>query len=160
MSYRLIAGYTVLAAFSLAFLVIVIIVIRVITLDPPEPSTPHTRLPTYVVRKGDSLAAISEKSGVPVARIESLNPRLDPLALLPGQRIRLKPVSPEAKRRAAARRARRLARLPHVYVVKPGDGLLGIAQKTKVPMTRIRSLNPSLKDPDKLFPGKRLKLRR
>lgn len=159
MSYRLIAGYSVLAAFSLAFLVIVIVVIRVITLDAPSPSAPKVRLSTYVVKKGDSLAAISQKSGVPVARIESLNPKLDPLALLPGQRIRLKPVSPQAKRRAAARRARRLARLPRVYVVKPGDGLLGIAEKTKVDIDRIRSLN-KIKDPDKLLPGRRLKLRR
>jgi len=159
MSYRLIVGYCVLATFSLAFLVIVIIVIRVITLDPPAPATPKTRLSTYVVRKGDSLAAISQKSGVPVERIESLNPTLDPLALMPGRRIRLKPVSAQAKRRAAQRRARRLANLPRRYVVKPGDGLFAIAEKTKVDISTLRSLNKK-KNLKKLLPGMRLRLRR
>jgi len=159
MSYRLIAGYCVLATFSLAFLVIVIVVIRVITLDPPAPPSQKARFSTYVVRDGDSLAAISEKSGVPVDEIEKLNPTLDPLALMPGRRIRLKPVSPQAKRRAALRRARRLANLPRRYVVKPGDGLFLIAEKTKVDVKTLRRLNKK-KHLKKLIPGMRLKLRR
>lgn len=45
---------------------------------------------TYEVEEGDTLTAISEKTGVSLARIEALNPGLDPQALTPGQEIRLR----------------------------------------------------------------------
>jgi LysM repeat protein len=45
----------------------------------------------YVVRPGDSLSTISVKTGVPVARLEALNPAIDPQALQTGQRLRLRP---------------------------------------------------------------------
>lgn len=45
---------------------------------------------TYEVEEGDTLTAISAETGVSVARIETLNPGLDPQALSPGQEIRLR----------------------------------------------------------------------
>jgi LysM repeat protein len=53
-------------------------------------TTPQPRRSTYIVKTGDTLNAISEKTGVPVERIEELNPDLDPQALLSGQRITLR----------------------------------------------------------------------
>ena len=44
----------------------------------------------YVVKTGDSLGSIAEKTGVPVERLQELNPELDPQALVSGQRIRLR----------------------------------------------------------------------
>jgi LysM repeat protein len=44
----------------------------------------------YVVQSGDSLSAISVKTGIPVATLESLNPGVDPNALQTGQRLRLR----------------------------------------------------------------------
>ena len=44
----------------------------------------------YIVKTGDSLASIAEKTGVPVERLQELNPELDPQALVSGQRIRLR----------------------------------------------------------------------
>lgn len=155
MSYRLIFGYCVLAAIALAFLVIAVLVIRVMTLDTPSPPARKSNLTSYLVKEGDSFAAISQETGVPIEEIESLNPALDPLALVPGRRIRLKKASPRERRRAAQQRARR----PRVYVVKPGDGALAIAEKTKVDPNRLRALNPKT-NLDKLTPGMRLRLRR
>jgi LysM domain len=43
----------------------------------------------YIVRPGDSLVIISEKTGVPIETLTSLNPTVDPQALVTGQRIRL-----------------------------------------------------------------------
>ena len=43
----------------------------------------------YVVRQGDSLEAISERTGVSREQLIELNPDLDPQALQPGQRIKL-----------------------------------------------------------------------
>jgi LysM repeat protein len=45
---------------------------------------------TYRVKPGDSFAAIAEKQGVDVATLQELNPDVDPRALQPGQKLKLK----------------------------------------------------------------------
>ncbi len=154
MSIRLIIGYSVLALVALVAVVLAVVAIRVITLDTPTTAPPKANRSSYVVKKGDSLSIISQKSGVAVERIEKLNPTLDPLALVPGRRIMLKPPRRTKRKRDGPRRPG-----PRIYVVKQGDGLLGIAAKTKVAGERLRSLNPQY-DLEKLTPGMRLKLRR
>jgi LysM domain len=51
----------------------------------------HTRQHkrTYVVVSGDTLAGIATKTGTTVARLEQLNPGIDPTALRVGQTIRV-----------------------------------------------------------------------
>lgn len=44
---------------------------------------------TYVVRSGDTLSSIAIETGVPVGRLQSLNPDIDVQALQPGQRLKL-----------------------------------------------------------------------
>ena len=44
---------------------------------------------TYVVRSGDSLSSIASKEGVDVAALAAANPRIDPAALHPGQKLKL-----------------------------------------------------------------------
>jgi hypothetical protein len=44
----------------------------------------------YVVRAGDNLALIAERTGVPLETLRELNPDLDPQALVTGQRVRLR----------------------------------------------------------------------
>jgi LysM repeat protein len=53
----------------------------------------HRRHPKfYIVKSGDTLSAISSRTGVPVARLTSLNPALSaaPNSLQTGQRLRLR----------------------------------------------------------------------
>ncbi|HEX4009803.1 MAG TPA: LysM domain-containing protein [Solirubrobacteraceae bacterium] len=47
----------------------------------------------YVVKSGDTLSGISEKTGVSVSTLTTLNPALSasPNSLSPGQRVRLRP---------------------------------------------------------------------
>lgn len=45
---------------------------------------------TYVVQNGDTLTSISEKTGVPVARIQQLNPSVDPQILISGEKLKLR----------------------------------------------------------------------
>jgi hypothetical protein len=45
----------------------------------------------YRVLPGDSLVAISEKTGVPTDQLQKLNPDIDPQVLVPGQRLKLRP---------------------------------------------------------------------
>jgi LysM repeat protein len=48
------------------------------------------RRKTYRVRSGDTPSGIAAKTGVPLATLRKLNPRLDPQSLAPGQKIRLR----------------------------------------------------------------------
>jgi hypothetical protein len=43
----------------------------------------------YTVQPNDSLTVIAKRTGIGVNTLESLNPSLNPNALLPGQQIRL-----------------------------------------------------------------------
>ena len=49
-------------------------------------------LPTknYTVKSGDTLGSISEKTGIPVEKLQELNPELDPQQLVSGQKIKLR----------------------------------------------------------------------
>ena len=53
----------------------------------------HHRAPshvrTYTIQSGDTLASIAVKSGTSVARLEQLNPGIDPAALRVGEKIRV-----------------------------------------------------------------------
>jgi peptidoglycan endopeptidase LytE len=53
-------------------------------------TTTTPRRSTYTVKTGDTLGLIAEKTGVPVERLQELNPELDPQALLSGQKINLR----------------------------------------------------------------------
>jgi hypothetical protein len=44
----------------------------------------------YVVQPGDSFSTIAEEQGVPEERLQQLNPDLDPQALVPGVRVKLR----------------------------------------------------------------------
>ena len=44
---------------------------------------------TYTIESGDTLATIATKTGTTVARLEQLNPGIDPTALRVGQKIRV-----------------------------------------------------------------------
>jgi LysM repeat protein len=45
---------------------------------------------TYIVQNGDTLTSIAHKTGVSVARIEVLNPHVDPQILAAGEKLRLR----------------------------------------------------------------------
>ena len=53
---------------------------------PSEKKTPAT----YTVQNGDTLTSIAHHTGVPVARIERLNPGVDPQILISGEELRLR----------------------------------------------------------------------
>lgn len=50
----------------------------------------RTEAKTYTVQNGDTLTAISHKTGIPVAEILALNPEVDPQILIAGQTLKLR----------------------------------------------------------------------
>ena len=52
-------------------------------------SSKRKRKRTYIVKSGDTLSAISIKTGVSLATLEQLNPKLDADTLHTGQKVRL-----------------------------------------------------------------------
>jgi LysM repeat protein len=57
-----------------------------------KPRRSSGKLPTrfYVVKSGDTLGSISEVTGVPVQKLQDLNPGLDQFALRTGQKLKLR----------------------------------------------------------------------
>ena len=55
--------------------------------DGAEPRVSGT---FYTVKTGDTLGGIAETVGIPITRLQELNPELDPQALVSGQKIRLR----------------------------------------------------------------------
>ena len=60
------------------------------TQQEPTQTTKQRVRPSYTVKLNDTLERISQKTGVSVARIETLNPDLDPQNLIVGQKIKLR----------------------------------------------------------------------
>jgi LysM repeat protein len=58
--------------------------------EPKDESEEALGEDVYVVKRGDTLGGIAEETGVPVERLEELNPGLDQFSLVAGQRIKLR----------------------------------------------------------------------
>jgi len=103
MEKRTNAAARIAAALALIAAVIVIVVVVATATDGSDSDTPHrsghhsqkekrpkTKAKAYTVETGDTLTAISHKTGVPVAEILALNPEVDPQILIAGQTLKLK----------------------------------------------------------------------
>jgi hypothetical protein len=55
----------------------------------PARPAPRPRRRVYVVRAGDTIEAISGRTGIPQGRLLALNPTISPTALFIGERLRL-----------------------------------------------------------------------
>jgi LysM repeat protein len=63
----------------------------VVTTTPPrKPGKVRAVARVYIVQSGDTFEVISSKTGVPVARIQKLNPKVESTALYIGQKLRIR----------------------------------------------------------------------
>jgi N-acetylmuramoyl-L-alanine amidase len=102
----------------------------------------------YTVKPGDTLGAISEMSGAPLAHLMSLNNLSDPNTIVAGQALLL-PEESVAQATSAGPRATR------EYVVRAGDSLSAIGANFGVSVTSIVEAN-NLANPDQLTVGQKL----
>jgi LysM repeat protein len=58
--------------------------------EPSKGAAKAVQRGVWIVRSGDTLAQISEETGIDVDELLQLNPDLDPQALIQGQRIALR----------------------------------------------------------------------
>jgi LysM repeat protein len=88
----------------LALVAVLVGIVVIVSMSTSSSSTPSQLVPAttaqhhahakarrhaYVVRPGDSLSAISARTGVSVDALQRLNPGADPQALHVGQRLKL-----------------------------------------------------------------------
>ena len=148
-----------LAAIGLVVLLLAIVVVAATTLTGAEPATSAEKaraaklgkLPVYwKVHTGDTYVSIARKTGLTVAELESFNPRVNPGAIRPGQRLKLRLKVPKAKPKPLG---------PRLHTVRTGETYASIARKTGHSATRLQQLNPK-RSAKSLQPGDRIRLRR
>ena len=146
---------------ALAALATMLAAMVVVLANPPGSGRSHSKstrsvhvtirkLPAYwTVRPGDTLAEISDKTGLSIGQLEAYNPNVSVQSLGLGQRLNLwrHPPSPRPKPPG-----------PRFWTVRPGDSFGSIAAKTGINLAKLEHLNPRLK-PATLQPGDRIRLR-
>jgi len=93
----------------------------------------------YIVKKGDTLSAISIKTGVPVEKLSAYND-LKTNTLYPGQKLSLVQQEKVQKSNVEAEKIN-VSSESDVYFVKKGDTLSSICRKTGIPIDELKRLN-------------------
>ena len=103
----------------------------------------------YKVRKGDTLASVARKTGVPVEDLRKIN-KLDSDSLRPGQRLVLEASRPQAEKAASAAAVASKAKpappahgeeKPKVHHIKAGDTLWDISRKYGITLDQLCRAN-------------------
>jgi LysM repeat protein len=149
-------AYLILGGLAILFCSIVIVAITSFGGDDERASAAAERraqlndLPVYwTVKSGDTYVLIAQKTGLTVDELETFNPTIDPSAIVPGQRLKLRLKVPPPKPKPLG---------PRWVTVRTGDSFGSIAADTGKPIGRLLRLNPKLK-PTELQPGDRVRLR-
>ena len=153
------ASVVYLVVLGLAVLLLAIVVVAATTLTGAESASSAeqaraarlAKLPVYwKVHTGDTYVRIARKTGLTVEELETFNPRVNPGAIRPGQKLKLRLKVPKPKPKP---------RGPRFHTVRSGESFGSIAAKTGRSIDRLQQLNPKLK-PTALQPGARVRLRR
>lgn len=106
-------------------------------------------MPYVIVQPGDTLRELSQQYHVSYLRLLAANPQIqNPDRIYPGQVI----ILPTPHQRTPAAEVQR--------VVRPGDTMFFIAREFGVPLEHLISLNRFVKDPNLIYPGMILTIRR
>jgi membrane-bound lytic murein transglycosylase D len=107
--------------------------------------------PFYVVKKGDTVADISERFSVSPKDIAGWNKMKLKSALIPGKKLTIKPANQQLASASSA------IRLVH-YTAGKGDTLTQIAKKFNVPVSELRKTNAGVLGKGGLQKGQKLKI--
>jgi len=126
--------------------------------NPPvilPPVTPEVAGSEYVVVKGDSLAKIAKKNGVPLKALQAANPTVVPTKLKIGQKLVI-PAGGKSVTETAAPAAAGADAGTASYTVKSGDTLTKIAKAHGTTVKAIQAANGLTTT--KISVGKKLKI--
>jgi LysM repeat protein len=101
-----------------------------------------------VVRPGDTLTAIAERSGVPIEQIVEVNRISDPNRIYVGQELRLETDTPETDATAGG---------AVIHTVQPGDSVWAIARQYGTSVAAVVAAN-DIADPSRIFAGQQLQI--
>ena len=107
-----------------------------------KPQEPEKLIKTYRVVNGDNLSSIASRFGTTVDAICKLNNISNPNLIYPGQVLKLTGEIDNSVN----------------YIVKSGDNLSSIASKYGITWQEIARIN-GLSNPNKIYPGKSLKIK-
>lgn len=106
-------------------------------------------MPYVIVQQGDTLRELSQRYSVPYLQLLAANPQIqNPNLIYPGQVV----ILPTSHQRTPVPDVQR--------VVRPGDTMFSIAREFGIPLERLIALNPFIKDPNLIYPGMILTIRR
>lgn len=109
-----------------------------------------TKTTTYTVKKGDTLSHIAKRFGTTVNNLVKLNNIKNPNLIYPGQKLRISE-SASSKSTSSSK--------AQYYTVKKGDTLSHIAARYKTSVSNLVKLNPSIKNPNLIYPGQRIRVK-
>src|SRR5690554_4342684 len=119
------------------------------TTSPKASSSNKTtaKTTTYTVKKGDTLSHIAKRFGTTVNELVRLNNIKNPNLIYPGQKIKINGSVTNTKSTA------------QYYTVKKGDTLSHIAKRYNTTVKNLVKLNPSIKNPNLIFPGQKIRVK-
>ena len=119
------------------------------TTSPKASSSNKTtaKTTTYTVKKGDTLSHIAKRFGTTVNELVRLNNIKNPNLIYPGQKLKINGSVTNTKSTA------------QYYTVKKGDTLSHIAKRYNTTVKNLVKLNPSIKNPNLIFPGQRIRVK-
>lgn len=104
---------------------------------------------TYTVVRGDTLSGIASKYGTTYQKLASYNGISKPNKIYPGQVIKIPGNSSNVFQTSSS----------ITYIVKKDDTLSKIASKYGTTVGTIASLNPSIKNVNKIYPGQKIRVK-
>lgn len=106
-------------------------------------------MPYLIVQPGDTLKQLSHQNHVSYQRLLAANPQIrNPNLIYPGQVV----ILPTPYQRRPVSQVQR--------VVRPGDTMFNIAQEYRVPLDQLIAMNPQIKDPNLIYPGMLITVKR
>src|SRR5690606_22922740 len=109
--------------------------------------TTSSSVTTYTVKKGDTLSHIAKRFGTTVNELVRLNNIKNPNLIYPGLKLKIKGTA-NTKNNSKAQ-----------YTVKKGDTLSHIAKRYNTTVKNLVKLNPSIKNPNLIFPGQKIRVK-
>src|SRR5690554_6208159 len=110
--------------------------------------TTSSSVTTYTVKKGDTLSHIAKRFGTTVNELVRLNNIKNPNLIYPGQKLKIKGTASNKNNSKA-----------QYYTVKKGDTLSHIAVRYKTSVSNLIKLNPSIKNPNLIYPGQKIRVK-